>query len=140
VARIDRAGTRLPRPGDPRPGREDPCLRRSLPAGDAGTADLSGAARSALHGGAGEGAEPHPRRERHDLPRLGPLPPAERVPDDEEIIPRVATFIQRDDRFQNTSVWILGQRRRLYLEGYVTSHAQSDKLEREVRLIDDVEA
>lgn len=59
---------------------------------------------------------------------------------DEEIIPRVATFIQRDDRFQNTSVWILGQRRRLYLEGYVTSHAQSDKLEREVRLIDDVEA
>ena len=59
---------------------------------------------------------------------------------DKEIIPRVATFIRRDDRFQDTSVWILGQRRWVYLKGCVASQAQSDALEREVRLIDDVEA
>ena len=59
---------------------------------------------------------------------------------DKEIIPRVATFIRRDDRFQTTSVWILGQRRWVYLKGCVSSEAQRDQLEAEVRLIDDVEA
>ena len=59
---------------------------------------------------------------------------------DKEIIPRVATFIERDDRFQNTSIWILGQRRWVYLKGCVVNQAQSDQLEAEVRLIDDVEA
>ncbi len=59
---------------------------------------------------------------------------------DKEIIPRVATFIQRDDRFQDTSVWILGQRRWVYLKGCVATQEQSDQLEKEVRLIDDVEA
>ena len=59
---------------------------------------------------------------------------------DKEIIPRVATFIQRDDRFNDTSVWILGQRRWVYLEGCVATQEQSDQLEKEVRLIDDVEA
>jgi len=59
---------------------------------------------------------------------------------DKEIIPRVATFIQRDGRFQNTSIWILGQRRWVYLKGCVANQAQSDQLEAEVRLIDDVEA
>jgi hypothetical protein len=59
---------------------------------------------------------------------------------DKEIIPRVATFIQRDDRFQDTSLWILGQRRWVYLKGCVSTQAQSDQLEAEVRLIDDVEA
>jgi hypothetical protein len=59
---------------------------------------------------------------------------------DKEIVPRVATFIQRDDRFQGTSVWILGQRRWVYLKGCVATQAQSDQLEAEVRLIDDVEA
>jgi hypothetical protein len=59
---------------------------------------------------------------------------------DKEIIPRVATFVQRDDRFQTTSVWILGQRRWVYLKGCVSSAAQRDQLEAEVRLIDDVEA
>ena len=59
---------------------------------------------------------------------------------DKDIIPRVATFIQRDDRFQGTSVWLLGQRRWVYLKGCVATEAQSDQLEREVRLIDDVEA
>jgi BON domain-containing protein len=59
---------------------------------------------------------------------------------DKEIIPRVATFIQRDERFRDTSVWIVGQRRWVYLEGCVSTQAQSDQLEAEVRLIDDVEA
>ena len=59
---------------------------------------------------------------------------------DKEIIPRVATFIQRDDRFRDTSVWILGQRRWVYLQGCVATQEQSDQLEKEVRLIDDVEA
>jgi hypothetical protein len=59
---------------------------------------------------------------------------------DKEIIPRVATFIQRDDRFQDTSLWILGQRRWVYLKGCVSSQEESDRLEAEVRLIDDVEA
>jgi hypothetical protein len=59
---------------------------------------------------------------------------------DKEIIPRVATFIQRDERFQDTSIWILGQRRWVYLKGCVSSQSQSDQLEAEVRLIDDVEA
>ncbi len=59
---------------------------------------------------------------------------------DKEIIPRVATFIQRDDRFRDTSVWILGQRRWVYLKGCVATQEQSDQLEKEVRLIDDVEA
>ena len=48
---------------------------------------------------------------------------------DKEIIPRVATFIQRDDRFRDTSVWVLGQRRWVYLKGCVATQAQSDQLE-----------
>jgi hypothetical protein len=59
---------------------------------------------------------------------------------DKEIIPRVATFIRRDERFADTSLWILGQRRWVYLKGCVATQAQSDALEAEVRLIDDVEA
>lgn len=59
---------------------------------------------------------------------------------DQEIIPRVATFIRRDDRFRDTSVWILGQRRWVYLKGCVAAQVESDQLEKEVRLIDDVEA
>jgi hypothetical protein len=59
---------------------------------------------------------------------------------DKEIIPRVALFIRRDERFAESSIWILGQRRWVYLKGCVASEAQSRELEREVRLIDDVEA
>ena len=59
---------------------------------------------------------------------------------DKEIIPRVAQFIRQDDRFDNTSVWILGQRRWVFLKGCVVSEEQSDALERAVRGIDDVEA
>jgi hypothetical protein len=59
---------------------------------------------------------------------------------DKEIIPRVATFIRRDERFDESSIWILGQRRWVYLKGCVATEVQSRELEREVRLIDDVEA
>jgi hypothetical protein len=59
---------------------------------------------------------------------------------DKEIIPRVAIFIQRDQRFDESSIWILGQRRWVYLKGCVANEAQSRELEAEVRLIDDVEA
>ena len=59
---------------------------------------------------------------------------------DKEIIPRVALFIRRDERFEQSSIWILGQRRWVYLKGCVANEAQSRELEREVRLIDDVEA
>lgn len=59
---------------------------------------------------------------------------------DKEIIPRVATFIRRDERFAESSIWILGQRRWVYLKGCVANEEQSRELEREVRLIDDVEA
>ena len=59
---------------------------------------------------------------------------------DREIVPRVVRFIQLDDRFANTSIWILGQRRWVYLKGCVASAAQARALADEVRLIDDVEA
>ena len=59
---------------------------------------------------------------------------------DKEIVPRVALFIQRDDRYQATSVWVLGQRRWVYLKGCVATQEQSDQLEKDVRLVDDVEA
>ena len=59
---------------------------------------------------------------------------------DREIVPRVVRFIQLDDRFANTSIWILGQRRWVYLKGCVASAEQAAALVHEVRLIDDVEA
>jgi len=140
MARRVRTGAHRPGLRSECPGRAQQRYRRSVLAGDAGAADLSRARRSALQGGSGEAPDPRARRARHDLPLLGPLPPAERYLYDEEIVPRVALFIQRDDRFQSTSVWILGQRRRVYLKGCVASQAQSDELERKIRLIDDVEA
>jgi hypothetical protein len=59
---------------------------------------------------------------------------------DKEIVPRVRQFIAQDDRFANTSVWVLGQRRWIYLMGCVADPAQRDALERAVQGIDDVEA
>ena len=59
---------------------------------------------------------------------------------DHEIIPRVARFIQLDERFGHSSIWLTGQRRWVYLQGCVESRALADELVREVRLIDDVEA
>lgn len=58
---------------------------------------------------------------------------------DKEIVPRVARFIQMDDRFADSSVWVLGQRRWVYLKGCMRSAQQIQALVAEVRLFDDVE-
>ena len=57
---------------------------------------------------------------------------------DAEIIPRVQRYLQRDGRFDNTSVWVLGQRRIVTLQGCVQSAAQAEEMEQAVRLVDDV--
>jgi hypothetical protein len=59
---------------------------------------------------------------------------------DKEIVPRVVRFIGLDDRFASSTIWVLGQRRWVYLKGCVATAEQASELEREVRLIDDVEA
>ncbi len=48
--------------------------------------------------------------------------------------------IQVAGTFEDTSVWVIGQRRWVWLEGCVSTPAQAQELERLVRLIDDVEA
>jgi hypothetical protein len=59
---------------------------------------------------------------------------------DKEIIPRVKTAILADGRFAETSVWVEGQRRWVWLKGCVRTRAQADALQHLVRQIDDVEA
>lgn len=59
---------------------------------------------------------------------------------DKEIIPRVRKAILADGRFADTSVWVEGQRRWVWIKGCVRSKAQGQTLERRVRGIDDVEA
>jgi len=59
---------------------------------------------------------------------------------DKEIAPRVVQAIQVADRFADTSVWVEGQRRWVWLKGCVSTPAQAAELERIVRLVDDVEA
>jgi BON domain len=58
---------------------------------------------------------------------------------DKEIVPRVVRFIELDPRFANSTIWVLGQRRWVYLKGCMASAEQRTALEAEVRLIDDVE-
>jgi osmotically-inducible protein OsmY len=57
---------------------------------------------------------------------------------DKEIIPRVALYIRQDGRFDDTSVWVLGERRLVTLMGCVRSQEQAEALERAVMLVDDV--
>jgi osmotically-inducible protein OsmY len=57
---------------------------------------------------------------------------------DKEIIPRVALAIRQDGRFDNTSIWVLGERRLVTLMGCVATAQQAEALERSVGLIDDV--
>ncbi len=57
---------------------------------------------------------------------------------DKEIIPRVQTYIREDGRFNDTSIWILGERRLVTLMGCVKTKEQSMELERTVMLVDDV--
>jgi len=58
---------------------------------------------------------------------------------DQEIAPRVAKAIAVDGRFADTSVWIEGQRRWVWLKGCVARAEQKAALEQLVRAIDDVE-
>ncbi|GAB3664443.1 BON domain-containing protein [Ramlibacter alkalitolerans] len=57
---------------------------------------------------------------------------------DKEIIPRVQQYLRRDGRFEDTSVWILGERRIVTLMGCVRTPAQKEEMERAVLLVDDV--
>ena len=59
---------------------------------------------------------------------------------DQEIIPRVRQAIIADGRFAQTSVWVEGQRRWVWLKGCVRQQAEADAMEKLVREVDDVEA
>lgn len=59
---------------------------------------------------------------------------------DQEIIPRAKKAILVDGRFANTSVWVQGERRWVWLKGCVTDLAQAAAMEQLVRSMDDVEA
>ncbi|HEY7902718.1 MAG TPA: BON domain-containing protein [Casimicrobiaceae bacterium] len=59
---------------------------------------------------------------------------------DREIIPRVKKAILADGRFADTSVWVEGQRRWVWLKGCVHRKADAAALEKVVRRVDDVEA
>ena len=59
---------------------------------------------------------------------------------DKEIAPRVVQAIRVAGTFDDTSVWVEGQRRWVWLKGCVSTAAQAAEMERVVRLIDDVEA
>lgn len=58
---------------------------------------------------------------------------------DAEIVPRVQQAIRYDGRFADTSVWVLGQRRHVWLKGCVKTAEQAEQLERLALRIDDVE-
>jgi len=57
---------------------------------------------------------------------------------DKEIIPRVVQYIRLDGRFNDTSIWVLGQRRMVTLMGCVKSREQAAALQKSVELVDDV--
>jgi hypothetical protein len=57
---------------------------------------------------------------------------------DKEIIPRVAQYIRMDGRFDDTSVWVLGERRLVTLMGCVRTKEQAEQMEKAVLLVDDV--
>lgn len=58
---------------------------------------------------------------------------------DPEIIPRVVIALNADSKFQDTSVWVLGQRRWVYVKGCVSTEEQRSALLERVRNIDDVQ-
>lgn len=57
---------------------------------------------------------------------------------DKEIIPRVVSYLQQDGRFDDTTVWVLGERRLVTLMGCVQTKEQAEAMERAVWLVDDV--
>jgi len=59
---------------------------------------------------------------------------------DKEIIPRVKKAILATGRFSDTSIWVEGRRRWVWLKGCVRGRADIDALVRLVRGVDDVEA
>jgi osmotically-inducible protein OsmY len=59
---------------------------------------------------------------------------------DKEIIPRVKQFILADGHFADTSVWVLGQRRWVFLKGCVHSKTEAKAMAELVRKVDDVES
>ena len=59
---------------------------------------------------------------------------------DREIIPRVKRFISADRRFDHSSLWIIGQRRWVFILGCVETEAQGLEVEKAVQGIDDVES
>ena len=59
---------------------------------------------------------------------------------DKEIAPRVVKTITMAGGFADTSVWVEGQRRWVWLKGCVSTPEQAQEMERIVRLVDDVEA
>lgn len=59
---------------------------------------------------------------------------------DPEIIPRVKKALLADDRFADTSIWVEGSRRWVWLKGCVRSAQQAADAEQRVRGLDDVES
>jgi BON domain len=57
---------------------------------------------------------------------------------DKEIIPRVQQYLRLDGRFNDSSVWLLGERRLVTLMGCVASREQLEALEKAIWLVDDV--
>jgi osmotically-inducible protein OsmY len=57
---------------------------------------------------------------------------------DKEIAARMPQYIHRDGRFEDTSLWVLVERRYVYLKGCVRTPEQAEQLEKSVALVDDV--
>ena len=49
---------------------------------------------------------------------------------DADLIPRVVQYIRLDGRFNDTSVWVVGERRLVWLVGCVNSREQADALQK----------
>ena len=58
---------------------------------------------------------------------------------DAEIVPRVQHALRFSGRFADTSIWVTGQRRWVWLQGCVSTAEQAAEAERLARGIDDVE-
>jgi hypothetical protein len=59
---------------------------------------------------------------------------------DKDLVARVRLHLSGDERFTASSVWIVGQRRWIFLEGCVATQEAADAMERAAREVDDVEA
>ena len=57
---------------------------------------------------------------------------------DKELLPRVAAYLRQDGRFDDTTLWVLGERRLVTVMGCVQSREQAQALERAIMLVDDV--